>query len=146
MLSKIVRRVGPVVFVLLIGAAVVYLYAVSNAGDDDLQASGTVEVVELTIAPEVPGRVIEVLVEEGDAVEAGQVLVRLDGELLAAQRTRVEAAIQAAQAAFYAAQAQVAAARHNRWLPPHRLQITPGVLPSPVNLMSQPGISPISIN
>ena len=98
MLSKIVRRVGPIVFVLLIGAAVVYLYAVSNAGDDDLRASGTVEVVELTIAPEVPGRVIEVLVEEGEAVEAGQVLIRLDGALLSAQGTRVEAAIQAAQA------------------------------------------------
>ncbi len=42
-----------------------------------------------TVAAETAGRVVEVLVDAGDAVEAGQVLARLDGQ---AQRAAVEAA------------------------------------------------------
>jgi HlyD family secretion protein len=112
MREKMIRRVIPFIFVLLIAAALIYLFAVSNGDDGTLQASGTVEVVELTIAPEVGGRVAEVMVEEGDAVVASQVLVRLDSELLAAQRTRLEAARQAAVAAVSVAQTQLTAARH----------------------------------
>jgi multidrug efflux pump subunit AcrA (membrane-fusion protein) len=69
-----------------------------------LTASGFIEAEEVTIAPELGGRVIELLVEEGDDVEAGQVLVRLDGTLLDAQ-------IEAAQAGLDLAQAQLAQAQ-----------------------------------
>ncbi|MGD8604323.1 MAG: efflux RND transporter periplasmic adaptor subunit [Anaerolineales bacterium] len=113
MRTNIIRRVIPAIFILLVVAAFVYLYVVSNGDDGTLQASGTVEVVELTIAPEVPGRVAEVLVDEGESVEAGQVLVRLDDELMQAQRARLQAAIQAAEATVSAAETQVTAARHN---------------------------------
>lgn len=111
MRTNVLRRAVAIIFVLLIAAALIYLFIVSNANDGALNASGTVEVVELTIAPEVSGRVAEILVDEGDPVQAGQVLVRLDGELLAAQRARLEASIQAADAAVSAAQAQLEAAR-----------------------------------
>ncbi|RLC88541.1 MAG: hypothetical protein DRI79_07685 [Chloroflexi bacterium] len=66
-----------------------------------LTASGFIEAEELDIAPELGGRVIELPVDEGDEVEAGQVLVRLDGTLL-------EARIEAAQAALDVAKAQLA--------------------------------------
>lgn len=69
-----------------------------------LRASGFVEAEEVAIAPELGGRVIELLVDEGEDVEAGQVLVRLDGTLLEAQ-------IEAAQAALDVAQAGLAQAR-----------------------------------
>jgi HlyD family secretion protein len=66
-----------------------------------LTASGFIEAEEVSIAPELGGRVIELLVAEGDDVEAGQVLLRLDGTLLEAQ-------IEAAQAGLDLAQAQLA--------------------------------------
>lgn len=55
----------------------------------------------MAIAPELGGRVLELLVEEGDDVEAGQVLARLDGTLLEAQ-------IKAARASLDMAEAQLA--------------------------------------
>lgn len=69
-----------------------------------LTASGFIEAEEVAIAPELGGRVVELLVDEGEDVEAGQVLVQLDGALLEAQ-------IEAAQAALDIAQAGLAQAR-----------------------------------
>jgi HlyD family secretion protein len=69
-----------------------------------LAASGFIEAEEVAIAPELGGRVVELLVDEGDDVEAEQALVRLDGTLLEAQ-------IEAAQAALDMARAGLAEAR-----------------------------------
>ncbi len=72
--------------------------------DGDLTASGFIEAEEIAVAPELGGRVVELLVEEGDDVEAGQLLARLDGALLEAQ-------IEAAHAALDVARAGLAQAR-----------------------------------
>lgn len=61
-----------------------------------LQASGVVEAVQVDVAPELPGRVAEVFAAEGDDIEAGEPLFRLDDELLSAQRLQAEAAHQTA--------------------------------------------------
>lgn len=50
----------------------------STATDAPPRASGYVEATEVRVAPEVGGRVLEVLVAEGDAVVAGARLARLD--------------------------------------------------------------------
>ncbi|MFQ6102330.1 MAG: HlyD family secretion protein [Anaerolineae bacterium] len=63
-----------------------------------LTASGFIEAEEVAVAPELGGRVVELLVDEGDEVEAGQVLVRLDGTLLEAQIGAAEAGLDVAQA------------------------------------------------
>jgi len=63
-----------------------------------LTASGFIEAEEINIAPELGGRVVELLVDEGDEVEAGQVLVRLDGTLLEAQIEAAQAALDVARA------------------------------------------------
>jgi multidrug resistance efflux pump len=69
------------------------------AGDEGtLEATGFIEARTVTLAPEVAGRVTEVLVEEGQKVQAGQPLVRLDEATLASQRRQAQAALQAAQA------------------------------------------------
>ena len=69
-----------------------------------LVASGFIEAEEVAVAPELGGRVVELLADEGDEVETGQVLARLDGALLEAQG-------EVAQAALDVAQAQLAQAR-----------------------------------
>ncbi len=48
-------------------------------------ASGTIESEEVSIASEVMGRVTELLADEGDRVQAGDVLVRLDDTVLRLQ-------------------------------------------------------------
>jgi HlyD family secretion protein len=45
---------------------------------NEVRASGHVEATEVRLAPEAGGRVIELLVDEGDTVAAGQVILRLD--------------------------------------------------------------------
>lgn len=76
--------------------------ATSSRGS--LMASGFIEAEEIAIAPELGGRVVEMLAGEGDEVDAGQVLVRLDGALLEVQ-------IEAAQASLDLAAAQLAQVR-----------------------------------
>lgn len=63
-----------------------------------LVASGFIEAEELQIAPELGGRVAELLVVEGDDVEAGQLLARLDGTLLDAQIESARARVELAEA------------------------------------------------
>jgi HlyD family secretion protein len=100
-----IRRVAPiVVFVGLVAAGLIYLTVVSTKGNGPLQASGTVEAVEVSVASEVSGRVEEVLVEEGASVEVGEVLLRLDSRLLEAQR---ELALAGGQAAVAAAELEL---------------------------------------
>lgn len=52
----------------------------------------------VTVMAEVSGKVLEVLVEEGDSVVAGQPLVRVDGSVLEAQQAQAVAGLKAAQA------------------------------------------------
>ncbi len=66
--------------------------------DDPILVSGFVEGKEIEIASEVGGLVAEVLVNEGDEVEVGQVLLRLDDTLLQSQRGEALAAVAAAEA------------------------------------------------
>jgi HlyD family secretion protein len=52
-----------------------------------LNASGTVETTTLSIAPELPGKVLEVDFQEGELVKAGTQLVHLDDSNLKIQQT-----------------------------------------------------------
>ena len=55
-------------------------------------ASGNVEpTVQMKIAPKIPGRLVELLVDERAVVEAGQKLARLDDKELAATVTQLQA-------------------------------------------------------
>jgi HlyD family secretion protein len=63
-----------------------------------IEASGTIEAEEVVIASEFGGRVEDALVDEGDEVEEGQLVILLDTSLLEAQRGEAEAAVAAARA------------------------------------------------
>lgn len=63
-----------------------------------LEATGMIESRQVGIAPEIGGQVVEVWVEAGQRVTAGQPLARLDDSLLSTQRAQAEAALRAAQA------------------------------------------------
>ncbi len=70
-----------------------------------LTASGTLEAEETQIASEIAGQVTGVLADEGQAVELGQPLVRLDDTVLQAQLAEADQAVLTAQANLALAQA-----------------------------------------
>ncbi len=63
-----------------------------------LQASGTIRTEEVQVASEYGGRLVAVLVREGQSVEASDVVARLDTSLLDAQIQAAEAGVALAQA------------------------------------------------
>ncbi|MBE9474627.1 MAG: efflux RND transporter periplasmic adaptor subunit [Chloroflexi bacterium] len=67
-------------------------------GEEILEASGVVEAIEVVVSPELGGRVAEVFKQEGDEVEVGEILFRLEGDLLGAQREQALAALEMANA------------------------------------------------
>ena len=60
---------------------------------------------EVNVIPKIPGKVAQVLVEVGDQVSTGDLLVRLEDEELALQVKQAEAAVASAQAALARMQA-----------------------------------------
>lgn len=105
-MHKARRIIIPLVLILsLVVAGAWYFFQDRNTNaQGSIEASGTVEAIEVLIAPELSGRVAEVLVEKGDYAEAGDPLLRLDDELLRSQRQRAVAAMETAQANLAAAQ------------------------------------------
>lgn len=76
-----------------------------------LDASGTIESVTVNVSPEMPGKVVEVLVEEGQSVGTGDPLLRLDDSLLTAQRAVAAAQLDSANSAVDTAEAAFASAQ-----------------------------------
>ena len=86
-------------------AASAALAGCRNGKDDGpLRASGYVEATEVRIAPEVGGRVVELRVQEGDQVQVGETVARLN-------TTDTELALRRAQAERDQALAQLALLR-----------------------------------
>lgn len=82
--------------------------AIGQAGSSDpLKASGTIEADNVRLSPEIGGKLLEIKVDRGDNVKAGDVLFRLDDAILQAQRSQAAASLQAAQAGLAAAQANL---------------------------------------
>ncbi|MFK0085959.1 HlyD family secretion protein [Pseudomonas sp. NPDC090755] len=69
--------------------------------------NGRLEATEVQIASKIPGRLAQVLVDEGDKVRQGQLLARIDTRTLEAQRSQAEAEVLRAQENYSAAQANV---------------------------------------
>ncbi len=71
-------RLGAGCHVLLILAAVELSACTPRAPADRVRVSGQVEATDVQVSAQVPGRVLELRVAEGDRVEAGAFLARLD--------------------------------------------------------------------
>lgn len=77
-------------------------------GDAFVSGNGRIEATEVDVATKFPGRVTDILVREGDFVQAGQVLANMQVDTLQAQHAEAQAMHQEAQQAIAAALAQVA--------------------------------------
>jgi HlyD family secretion protein len=104
-------RVVLAVFVLLGAAAAGGWYALQRQQqrlpDHIALGNGRIEAQEIHIAAKFAGRLVEVLVEEGDMVKAGQVLARIDAAELEANLQEAKAEIAQAEHAAAEAKAEI---------------------------------------
>ncbi len=80
----------------------------SGLGDGFASANGRIEATEVDVASKLAGRLLDILVDEGDFVEAGQTLARMDTQVLEAQLSQAQAGVRKAQNAIRTAHSQVA--------------------------------------
>jgi HlyD family secretion protein len=76
--------------------------------DGFARSNGRIEAVEINIATRTAGRLVDVLVNEGDFVTAGQALARMDTDVLEAQLREANADLRRAQTAVQTAKHLVA--------------------------------------
>ena len=92
--KKIYAIVGVIASVLLGGGIWWWIHSSGVVSTDDARVKGTI----VSVSSRVSGRVEELLVNEGDEVQAGQILAKLDSRELAAQAAQAKANLSAAQA------------------------------------------------
>ena len=96
------KIVVPVLLLAAVSSVVTFWFLRSRPAksDDKLGASGTVEATDAQLGFEVAGRIESIAVNEGDPVQAGQELARLDRAELEARRAQAAAQVEAARAAL----------------------------------------------
>ncbi len=82
-------------FIIIVAAI---LYSCSGSDKKVIEASGTIEATNVTIAAKVSGQIKKMFVNEGDKVEASDTLMTIDHDLLAIQLRQAEASVDAAEA------------------------------------------------
>ncbi len=92
------KIVLPILLLAAAGAGVWYYVNRPAEAETDLAASGTVEATDAQLGFQVPGRILEIAVREGDRIRAGQVLARLDPAESDARRAQAAAQVEAARA------------------------------------------------
>ncbi|MBN1142762.1 MAG: HlyD family efflux transporter periplasmic adaptor subunit [Deltaproteobacteria bacterium] len=81
----------------LAGLLAWHLFQRNEAPDHIASGNGRLEATEIDVAAKLPGRIQAILVREGDFVTAGQVVARMDTEVLRAQLREAEAQLRKAQ-------------------------------------------------
>lgn len=104
-----------IIIILLLIAVSIYFIVTQTTADRNgaLTASGSIEAVTVNVSPEMAGKVVEVLADEGQSVKTGDPLLRLDDSLLRSEKQTAQAvldsanaAVQTARIAFESAQLQ----------------------------------------
>lgn len=83
-------------------------YGGTRKNEGIASGNGRIEAVEIDVAAKTAGRIKAILVNEGDFVTAGQIVARMDTEVLDAQRREAEAHLRKAESAVKTVLSQVA--------------------------------------
>ncbi|MBI4459516.1 MAG: efflux RND transporter periplasmic adaptor subunit [Acidobacteria bacterium] len=98
-----VKKRTAIVSVLILVAVIVGVQLIRRITEEEnsvIRISGNIEVTEADLSFKLSGRVTERLVSEGEMVEAGQIVARLDDAELSREVALRQAEVQAAQAAL----------------------------------------------
>ena len=92
------RIVGVTALLVVLGLAATWAARQFGGDDHTLAVTGNIEATQVDVSAKITGRIVELGVREGQPVERGQLLVRLDTDELAAEVRRAEAAVRTAEA------------------------------------------------
>ena len=85
--------------------------SLNDQSTNQLSASGTISAKDVKISSETGGKVIDIAVIESDVVTQGDILFRLDDEIIQAHYNQAQAVVDAARATVDAAKAQLVGAQ-----------------------------------
>ncbi|MGE4317236.1 HlyD family secretion protein [Acinetobacter sp.] len=105
-----IKKLSVVGAIVMLGLVAYMVWKNMNQPDTQALVSGNgrIEATEINISSKLSGQLEEILVQEGDFVEAGQVLARIKVSTLEAQLREVQAQQRQAQDGIATAEAQVA--------------------------------------
>lgn len=88
-----IKPLRPILALAVVAVAGLLWWSLRPAGLPPYIAAGNgrIEATEIDVASKLPGRIAELLVREGDFVQAGQVLARMDTQALRAQQAEAQA-------------------------------------------------------
>jgi HlyD family secretion protein len=94
------KRILLIVIIAVIIAGLLYYFFTQDKkeGNDFIKVSGNIETTEVNVGFKVPGRIVRLSVQEGDWVEHGKVLAKLDDEDLRNRFELAKATLNSAQA------------------------------------------------
>ncbi|MCQ4280581.1 HlyD family efflux transporter periplasmic adaptor subunit [Pseudomonas stutzeri] len=102
------KVLAAVAVIAVIGALLWSELRPSGLGEGFARGNGRIEATEIDVATKSPGRVLEILADEGDFVQPGQVLARMDTDVLQAQLNQARAQVRQGENAILTAEAMVA--------------------------------------
>ena len=99
-MTELTRKIVLLIALVLAGVAIIVGWGLmrGKGGGDSLVANGTIEATEVEVSSKLPGRLAQLLVEEGDQVQASQVIARLDTSECEAEVAQARAALARAEA------------------------------------------------
>ncbi len=107
--------IGAVIVVLVIAGVFIWkMLHPAGFGDGFVSGNGRLEATETDVSTKLAGRILDILVKEGDVVTAAQPLAHMQVQTLAAQREEATARLQQATTAIASAEAQVEARRSDQ--------------------------------
>ncbi|SDI53192.1 HlyD family secretion protein [Pseudomonas flavescens] len=105
--KKTLLRVAAIVSLVAVAGLIWLALRPDGLGEGFASANGRIEATEVDVASKLAGRLLRIDVEEGDFVEAGQVLAQMDTQVLDAQLNQARAQVRQAQNATRTAHSQV---------------------------------------
>ena len=105
--------VPAIIIVLLLIVVSIYFVVTQSSADTNeaLTASGSIEATSVNVSPDLAGKVVEVLAEEGQPVSTGAPLLRLDDSLLQSEKQTAQSALDSANAAVRTAEVALESAQ-----------------------------------
>lgn len=104
------RWIFPVVSVAclaIIAGVLWYTLRPAGLGDGFASGNGRIEATDVDVASKLPGRIASIEAEEGQFVQAGQIIARMDTQVLEAQLAQAQAQMRQAENSQLTASAQV---------------------------------------
>ena len=87
-------------YFVLLAAVILTLTGCNGNHTSSIEASGTLEAVEVTVSAKVPGQIQQLKIQEGDRVAAGDTLAILDRSTLELQWKQAQAGVDLAEAQY----------------------------------------------